>query len=643
MPDWPVVKNTRAYFFYCSFICHIKDVITNKKKKGTKKMKYYAMKTEEGATLYFDNVGRIVDINIPDGIETITFSNEDKANKQCGVYLKSVMKQFPDVKEIKIKSSISDINIDNEMFPNVQEVASENPRFKTGPLLLYSYRAGAKGYLLRNTFCKKAGDVIDLKDVCYISPYAFSGCMSTNVINSNMVSNVDMNAFSGSLFTTLNYKKPLIMVNSMLVDINPDATEIYIDKNIHYVNYYADFSNVSKIHIDRFKNMAILRPSAFKNVRDFFIDETQKTPVYDFIKWYKRNYGECNLSSLHISKDNQYYKTVDGILYSKDGKALILCPRGKQGIVEIPEGTEYICEYAFSFSQISGVRFPDSMRRIGKFAFDNCGKLSSIDFGNGIRNIGSACGARIFSDCISLEKIDIPSQVKFIGAKSFMGCNKLKDVNLHDGLDSIGEMAFVDADINEISIPETVESLGKGSLNGMRKVRVCGNGKPIGLVRAIVKDPNLESDADTEKLSDIIEIEYENKGILYIPMYMTDESINKIDNEISVYGYTKDLAGHAYEMSINSDIKQNIAIQIYKRTKSADIAAYLKRVSATIAKRLLKEHKEEQLVEFIKTGLMTLNALKNTLKEANKVNATSVSAYILSTMDEDTSETSFRL
>lgn len=40
-------------------------------------MKYYAMKTEEGATLYFDNGGNIVDIDIPDGVETITFSTEN--------------------------------------------------------------------------------------------------------------------------------------------------------------------------------------------------------------------------------------------------------------------------------------------------------------------------------------------------------------------------------------------------------------------------------------------------------------------------------------------------------------------------------------------------------------------------------------
>lgn len=70
-------------------------------------MKYYAMETEDGATLYFDgHGGAIVDIDIPDGVETITFSaeNEFGGQYQC-VYLKSVLKQFPDVKEIKIKPS----------------------------------------------------------------------------------------------------------------------------------------------------------------------------------------------------------------------------------------------------------------------------------------------------------------------------------------------------------------------------------------------------------------------------------------------------------------------------------------------------------------------------------------------------------
>ncbi|WP_368121223.1 leucine-rich repeat protein, partial [Bacteroides sp. MSSM.1001136sp1_RTP21357st2_E1_RTP21359_211015] len=38
----------------------------------------------------------------------------------------------------------------------------------------------------------------------------------------------------------------------------------------------------------------------------------------------------------------------------------------------MPDGTEYICEKAFSKSHISAIKFPDSLKEIGPFAFDCC-------------------------------------------------------------------------------------------------------------------------------------------------------------------------------------------------------------------------------------------------------------------------------
>lgn len=604
-------------------------------------MEYYAMKTEEGATLYFDRTGMITDINIPDGIETITFSGEDGYSGRCNVCLESVMKQFPDVKEIKIKPSIIDIDISNEMFPNVQKVTSENVHFKSGPLLMYRYSGSKDKYLLHNTFCQKPGTPIDLKNVSQIKPYAFSGCLSTNIVNSNMVDNVDKNAFAGSLFIMPSYEEPIIMAGSVLVDVNPNASEVYIGKNVSHISYYADFSNVKKIHLDRFKNRNKLYPTSYPDGCELFIDEVEKTPVYDFTKMYRQSYGGNNFSNFHINKENKFYKTVDGILYSKDGKSLILCPRGKDGAVSISEGTEYICEMAFSGCHLSEVKFPDSLKEIGAFAFENCENLTSIDFGNGINHIGSESENNIFRACGSLKEICIPPQVKAIGNMAFACCNNLKTVELHDGLVSIGAASFMETAIDSLFIPASVERIGENAMNGIKDIKVEKSGHPFGLISAIAKDSNLES--NIEKLSDIIGIDYEDEGILYVPMYMTNENINRVNSEISVYGYNDDLAGRTYEMGVNSDVKQNIAIQIYQYTKNADIAAYLKRVSTTISRRLLRENKEEQLIEFIRAGLMTKNALKRTLEEANRLKATSVSAYILSTMDDDTSKTSFRL
>lgn len=237
--------------------------------------------------------------------------------------------------------------------------------------------------------------------------------------------------------------------------------------------------------------------------------------------------------------------------------------------------------------------------------------------------------------------MDIPSQVESIGNRLFLNCLNLKEIIFHNGLISIGELAFVDTKVERLSIPATVERIGVSAMSEVKDIKIAKGGNPFGLICAVTKDPSLESNA--EKLSDIVKIEYEGEGDLYLPKYMTNEGINKVSSEISVYGYSDEFAGHTYEMGVASDVKQNIAIQIYQYTKDSGIASYLKRVSISISKRLLKDGKEEALIGFIKTGLMTKNALKNTLKEANKINATSVSAYILSMMDEDSSKTSFRL
>ena len=296
---------------------------------------------------------------------------------------------------------------------------------------------------------------------------------------------------------------------------------------------------------------------------------------------------------------------------------------------------------SISKSHISAVKFPDSLKEIGPFAFDCCENLANIDFGHGIRHIGSESSSNIFRSCASIEKADIPSQVESIGNRLFLNCRNLKEIIFHNGLISIGELAFVDTKVERLSIPATVERIGVSAMSEVKDIKIAKGGNPFGLICAVTKDPSLESNA--EKLSDIVKIEYEGEGDLYLPKYMTNEGINEVSSEISVYGYSDEFAGHTYEMGVASDVKQNIAIQIYQYTKDSGIASYLKRVSTSISKRLLKDGKEEALIGFIKTGLMTKNALKNTLKEANKINATSVSAYILSMMDEDSSKTSFRL
>lgn len=59
---------------------------------------------------------------------------------------------------------------------------------------------------------------------------------------------------------------------------------------------------------------------------------------------------------INVSPDNPNYKSIDGVLYTKDGKELIYCPINFQsgGTFIIPEGVEKVRSYAFFLQNFHG-------------------------------------------------------------------------------------------------------------------------------------------------------------------------------------------------------------------------------------------------------------------------------------------------
>ena len=70
-------------------------------------------------------------------------------------------------------------------------------------------------------------------------------------------------------------------------------------------------------------------------------------------------------------------ETVDGVLYTGDGKNLIQFPAGREGSYTVEPGTEVIQYGAFSKAKISEVVFPDSLAVIENAAFYNCSALNA--------------------------------------------------------------------------------------------------------------------------------------------------------------------------------------------------------------------------------------------------------------------------
>ncbi len=168
----------------------------------------------------------------------------------------------------------------------------------------------------------------------------------------------------------------------------------------------------------------------------------------------------CNaLQFIEVSENNEYYSSVNGVLFNKDKSNLIQYPAGLENLLyRVPDSVTIINSYAFQYSNnLQEVIVGDNVKSIGHRAFYACESLKSVMIGEGITIIENAT----FSNCTALEKIYIPKSVKSIGDSAFSYCTSLASITLPSSVTKIGGYAFLECTaLTNIKIPETVTDIG---------------------------------------------------------------------------------------------------------------------------------------------------------------------------------------
>lgn len=195
-------------------------------------------------------------------------------------------------------------------------------------------------------------------------------------------------------------------------------------------------------------------------------------------------FSSCSkLTSITVDEKNTTYKSVDGVLFSKDGTHLICYPAAKKGAqYAIPEGTVVIDYGAFrGQSKLFTVSFPSTLVEIEGYAFSYCPYLDSLVFPKKLITIGSdafrSCRylssvtfenpdvnlvGYTFADCTSLQKIDLPANLKEIPNGLFFGCIGLENIDIPKTVTSIGSSSFFDCDsLIDVVIPGNVKTIGQ--------------------------------------------------------------------------------------------------------------------------------------------------------------------------------------
>lgn len=176
-----------------------------------------------------------------------------------------------------------------------------------------------------------------------------------------------------------------------------------------------------------------------------------------------------------VDEENQYFCAVDGVLYTKDMKKLVLCPRHHIKPVDIPFGVEDIGENAFSGSKVTAVRIPSTVMRICDYAFQDCSFLREIELPPSLTSVGweAFAGTRI-------AEVNINSGLKRIEYGSFGKCERLEKITVdqknvaYKVVDGVlyhkrrKELVCCPDTRQSFCVPAWVKSIGPGAFNGCR-------------------------------------------------------------------------------------------------------------------------------------------------------------------------------
>ena len=139
-------------------------------------------------------------------------------------------------------------------------------------------------------------------------------------------------------------------------------------------------------------------------------------------------YGE-NMTEIVVGEGNAYFKTVDGVLYSADGKKLILYPGGKQDeTFTSPAGTETIGAGSFNNNYfLRKVIFSEGVVLLEPNAFNRC---YNADLDEETFEILRKYG---------LKEVVLPSTLEYIGDAAFASCNMLEKIVFNGAVPELGK------------------------------------------------------------------------------------------------------------------------------------------------------------------------------------------------------------
>lgn len=220
--------------------------------------------------------------------------------------------------------------------------------------------------------CDKLTSITIPKSVNYIEEYAFYGCTSLTEVKVNSAN-----------------------------ECYSDIDGVLFDKDAVYLIYYPEGragaydipESVEYIDFCAF-NLCIYLTEIFIPSKVEYLD------TLSFVLC-------SSLEAINISGNNEFYKSIDGLVFSKDASELLGCPVGKSGAYPVPESVTAIAWYAFyNCVLITEITMTDNVKSIGESAFFGCPSLLCVTVPYSVENIGYEAFGFYCNDEYDIVKVE---------------------------------------------------------------------------------------------------------------------------------------------------------------------------------------------------------------------------------------------
>ena len=559
----------------------------------------------------------ILDIKVDDGVKEVFF----EGLKDCDAIEVKIQSdcRCPSVERLYISENVRNISISNNTFPNVNRVNSDSKYFLSGNVLIEHYDV-QDIYILKNTFCKKKGENIDLKNVNRIKDYAFVNCCSGNVTNVSEQILCDYKAFYQYKGI---YQLPVVDGAHMMGNIMMTVSNT-IPACTTAINRYIDFSG---------RNVKLTNPGIVSNIypahmpKRIYVDNERIISPDEIY-----TAGNTSIENIDINPKNKYYTSIDGIVYTADKKTLIRCPVGKSGKVVIPDGVTTIGRHAFRSCKISEVVIPDSVTEIGISAFTES-HIQDFTLGKGMTYIGKY----MFSTCKNIKHIHIPSHIKEIMSSAFSACNA-EDIVLDEGVERIGLNAFEVSTANDtkIILPSSVKMIGDGALRNIKNVTLT-NKIPPGFFMSL---DTYESGAD---------IYVKIRGKQYI--LPSQSHFQTIDDYVMSLPFDDQILWRQFKYITEPMERYEFIMRAYKAV-DGDIEEQSKKEMLDMLRDNQKyiinncceyKYKAEYFIFMLSLDICTRQTIEKIISFADKTEGLSLKAYALDALNRMDTKTDFEI